>query len=96
MHEFGASLRLGKIVFMISRMNQSILKGFRSMEQKLESVGLWLDNCGWIIGFGRLKREDGEISRSRSRGIETYFSTQGIYLGIKSNKLATQGNPPKR
>ena len=29
------------------------------MEQKLESVGLWLDNWIW-----RLKREDSEIGRS--------------------------------
>ena len=43
MHEFGVSLRLGK---MVSKVNQSIWKGFRSMEQKLERFGLWLDN--WI------------------------------------------------
>ena len=46
MHEFGFSLRLGMMVFMISRMKQSIWKRFRSMVQDLESFGLWLEN--WI------------------------------------------------
>ena len=63
------------MVCMVSRVNQSIWKGFRSMEQKLERLWLWLDNWIW-----RLKEEDDEIGRSRrSRGIETYFVTQGIH-----------------
>ena len=37
MYEFGDSLRLGRIVFMVSRVKQSILKGFISMGQDLES-----------------------------------------------------------
>ena len=49
MHEFGVSLRLGKMVCMVSRVNQSIWKGFGSMEQKLENVGLWLDNWIWKV-----------------------------------------------
>ena len=32
MHEFEHSLRLGKIVFMVSKMKQSIWKGFIIME----------------------------------------------------------------
>ena len=39
-------IKLGKMVFMVSRVNKSTWKGFRSMEQKLERFGLWLDN--WI------------------------------------------------
>ena len=79
MHEFGVSLRLGKMVCMVSMVNQSIWKGFRSMEQKLERFGLWLDNR---------KEKDDKIRRSRrSREIETYFATQGIHQGIKSHKL---------
>ena len=58
MHEFGVSLKLGNMVCMVSRVNQSIWKGFRSMEKKLD-LEVW--GCGWIIGFGRIKREDGEI-----------------------------------
>ena len=46
MHEFGVSLRLGKMLCMVSKVNQSIWKWFRSMEQKLERFGLWLDD--WI------------------------------------------------
>ena len=46
MYEFGAFLRLEMIVFMVSKVKQSIWKMFRSMEQDLESFGLWLEN--WI------------------------------------------------
>ena len=35
------------MVFMVSRVKQSIWKGFRSMEQDLESFGLWLENWLW-------------------------------------------------
>ena len=49
MHEFEVSLRLGKMVRMVSRVNQSIFKGFRSMKQKLESIGLWLDSWIWKV-----------------------------------------------
>ena len=42
MHEFGISLRLGKMVCMVSRVKQSIWKGFRSMELDLESFRLRL------------------------------------------------------
>ena len=40
MHEFGVSIRLMKMVCMVYRVNQSIWKGFRSMEQKLKNFGL--------------------------------------------------------
>ena len=49
MYGFGVSLRLGKMVCMVFRVNQSIWKGYRSMEQKLESFGLWLDNWIWKV-----------------------------------------------
>ena len=42
MYEFRASQRLGMMVFMVSRMKQSIWKGCRSIEQDLESFGLKL------------------------------------------------------
>ena len=90
MHEFGVSLRLGMMVFMVSRMKQNIWKWCRSMEQDLESLGLWLENWIW-----KVKREDDEMSRDYRR-IETYFTTQGIDQEIRSHELATQGNPPKR
>ena len=35
------------MVFMVSRVKQSVWKGFRSMEQDLESFGLWLENWLW-------------------------------------------------
>ena len=44
MHKFGVSLRLGKMVCMVSRVKQSIWKGFRSIELDLESFDLWLEN----------------------------------------------------
>ena len=44
MLEFGVSLRLGMMVCMVSRVKQSIWKGFRSMELDFESFGLWLEN----------------------------------------------------
>ena len=46
MHDFEVSLRLEMMVFMVSRVKQSIWKGFKSMELNLESFELWLDN--WI------------------------------------------------
>ena len=42
MHKFRVSLRLGKMVCMVSMVNQSIWKGFRNMEQDLKSFGLRL------------------------------------------------------
>ena len=53
MYKFGASQRLGMMVFMVSRMKQSIWKGFKSMEQDLESFGLWLEN--WILKVKKRK-----------------------------------------
>ena len=44
MHDFGVSLRLGKMVCMVCRVKQSIWKCFRSMEPYLESFRLWLEN----------------------------------------------------
>ena len=37
------------IVFMVSRVKQGILKGFRSMKPDLESFGLWLENWIWQV-----------------------------------------------
>ena len=46
MHEFGVFIRLGNMVCMVSRVKQSIWKGFKSMELDLESFGfrlkIWL------------------------------------------------------
>ena len=36
MHEFWVSLRLGKMVCMVSMVNQSIWKGFKSIELDLD------------------------------------------------------------
>ena len=47
MHEFEVSLRLGKMVCKVSRVKQSIWKGFRSMELDLESFGLRLKIWSW-------------------------------------------------
>ena len=47
MYEFEASQRLWMMVLMVSRMKQRIWKGWRSMKQDLESLGLWLEN--WIL-----------------------------------------------
>ena len=78
------------MIFIVPRVKQSIWKCFRSMEPDLESWG-----CGWRIGFGKLKKEDVEMSRGY-RKIGTYFTTQGIHHEIRIHELATQGNPPKR
>ena len=46
MYEFGASQILGIMVFMVSKIKQCMWKVCKSMEQNLESLGLWLEN--WI------------------------------------------------
>ena len=53
MHDFGVSLRLGMMVSRVSRVTQSIWKGFGSMEPDLESFGLWLKNWIWKVKMGR-------------------------------------------
>ena len=58
MHEFEDSLRLGKIVFIVSKVKQSICKGFIIMEHDLEIFGLRLKFWLWK-GEG----EDDETSR---------------------------------
>ena len=60
------------------------------MQLDLESFLLRLKNWLW-----KGEREDDEISRGYRR-IGTNFTTQGIHQEIRNNKLATQGNPPKR
>ena len=90
MHKFGVSLRLRMMVCMVSRVKQNIWKGFRSMKQDLESFGLRLKNWLWKGA----RKHDG-MSRGYRR-IDTYFATQGIHKGIRSNELATQGNLPQR
>ena len=62
MYEFEDSQRLGMMVFIVSRMKQSIWKWCKSMKQNLESLGLWLDNWIW-----KVKRKD-EISRGYIKG----------------------------
>ena len=37
------------MVCMVSRVKQSIWKGFRSMEPNLKSFGLWLDSWIWKV-----------------------------------------------
>ena len=59
------------------------------MKPKLESL-----DCGWRIGFEKLKREDDEMSRYYKM-IDTYFTTQEIHQEIRSHELVTQGNPLK-
>ena len=44
MHEFGVSLKLGMMIFIVFRVKQNIWKCFRNMEQDLESFGLRLKN----------------------------------------------------
>ena len=63
MYEFRASQRLGMMVFMVYKMKQIIWKGCRSMEQDLESLGLWLENWIW-----KVKREDDEMSKGHIEG----------------------------
>ena len=63
MHDFGVSLRLRMMVSMVSRVKQSIWKGFGSMEPDLESFRLWLENWIW-----KIKREDDEMSRGYIEG----------------------------
>ena len=73
MYDFGASLRLEMMIFMVYRVKQSIWTRLRSMEQDLESFGLWLKNWLW-----KCEKEDNEMSRCY-RMIGTYFTTQGIH-----------------
>ena len=78
------------MVCMVSRVKQSIWKGFKSIELDLESFELrlkfWLCKC---------EREDDEMGRG-NRKIGTYFTIQGIHQEIRTHELPTQGNPPKK
>ena len=56
-------------VFMVSKVKQGFWKGFRGMEQDLESFGLRLKNWLW-----KGEREDDEMRRGYRR-ISTYFTT---------------------
>ena len=47
MNEFWVSLRVGKMVCMVSRVKQSIWKGFRGTELDMESFGLRLKIWLW-------------------------------------------------
>ena len=58
MQKFWVSLRLGKMVCMVSRVKQSIWKGFRNMELDLECFGLRLKIWLW-----EGEREDDEMSK---------------------------------
>ena len=69
MYEFGVSLRLGVMVFMVFLVKESIWKCFKSMELNLESFGLRLK-----IWLQKGEREDDEMSKGyRRKG--TYFTT---------------------
>ena len=52
MNEFEVFLRLENMVFMVSRVKQGFWKGFRGMEQDLESFGLRLK-----IDYGKVKEK---------------------------------------
>ena len=54
MHEFGVSLRLLKMVFMVYRLNKVFGKGFEVWNKNRKALG-----CGWRIGFGKLKENNG-------------------------------------
>ena len=69
----GVSLRLGKMVCMVSRVNHSIWKGFRNLELDLEIFGLRLKIWLW-----KGEREDEEMSKG-NKNIDIYFTTQGIH-----------------
>ena len=56
------------MVFMVSRVKQSLWKGFRSMEPDLESFWMWLEN--WIRKVKKKMMELVEVIR-----IDAYFST---------------------
>ena len=58
---------------MVSRVKKGFWKGFRGMEQDLESFGLRLKNWLW-----KGEREDYEMCRYYRR-MGTYFTTQGIH-----------------
>ena len=78
------------MICMVSKVKQSIWKGFKSMEQDFENFGLRLKIWLW-----KGEREDDEMSKMYRR-IGTYFTTQGIHQEIRSHKLVNQGNPSKR
>ena len=63
MYEFGASQILGIMVFMVSKIKQCMWKVCKSMEQNLESLGLWLENWIW-----KVKREENEMNRGYIKG----------------------------
>ena len=90
MHEFRVSLRLGKMVLMVFRLNKVFAKSFEVWNHSLNVLGY-----EWRIGFGKLKREDDEMNKGYRR-ICTYFPTKGIHQEIRRHELATQENPPKR
>ena len=54
MQEFRFPLSLGNMVFMVSRLNKIFGKSFEVWNQKLKVL-----DCGWIIGFEKLKEDDG-------------------------------------
>ena len=62
MPKFGVSLRLEKMVCMVSRVKQSIWKYLRNMKLDLESFGLRLKIWLW-----KGERYDDEMSRGNRR-----------------------------
>ena len=53
MHEFWVSLRLGKMIFMVSWLDKAFGKDFEVWNQNWKVLG-----CDWRIGFGKLKEDD--------------------------------------
>ena len=54
MHEFRVFLRLLNMVFMVYRLNKVFGKSFKIWNKNWKVLG-----CGWRIGFGKLKEDDG-------------------------------------
>ena len=53
MHKFRVSLRLGKMIFMVSRLNKVFGKDFEVLNQNWKVLA-----CGWRIRFRMLKEDD--------------------------------------
>ena len=51
------------MVFMVFKIKQCMWKVCKSMEQNLESLGLWLENWIW-----KVKREENEMNRGYIKG----------------------------
>ena len=89
MHEFWVSLRLGMMIFMVSRVKQGFWKGFRGMEYDLESFGLNLKILLW-----KCEREDDEVSRGYKR-INTYSQLKESTKRYEATNSPLKGTHPR-